>query len=75
MAYDAMTGVIEKGVIDGLPIRFGCVLTIAPFKKPPRQVRMGFRGKSQVIHLGTRLVYRVKIFRKWLADNPLNWPI
>jgi hypothetical protein len=73
--YNAMVEVFADGIVTGQKVTIGRVLSIHPVRKKARRVKMGFGGKSQIIHLGDRIVFKVKIFKEFYNKHSLNWKL
>lgn len=73
--YGAMVGVFETAIVNGDRIGIGQVMSITPEIRPAREVNSNFRGQSTTFHLGARIKYKVRLFRKWLNAANLNWTI
>lgn len=73
--FDAMTEVFSSAIISGQRINVGKVLAISPVKKEPRQVCNNLNGLKTIIFLGARVVFRVKVFKEFLARHDLKWDL
>lgn len=72
-AYSCLVEVFADAVVTGQKICVGRVLAIKPIKKPPRRVNKGFGGVNQTIHLGTRLGFKVQLYKEFLDKHQLRW--
>ncbi len=72
-AFDAMVQTFENAVVNGQNVRIGKMCCLSAVKKPPRQVKSGFNGRTTF--LGTRIVYKMRIFRGWMDSRRLNWQL
>ncbi len=79
-AYEAMTSLIEEGVVNARKINFGRVLSLNPTMLEPRPVHMNFeRGKEgvqkteKVYYLGRRVRYKVNLFKEFVRRTDLHW--
>lgn len=74
-AYAGFVETIADAVVTGQKVCIGRVLAIRPVKKPPRKVNKGFGGVNQTIHLGTRLGFKVILYKEFLEKHQLHWPL
>jgi hypothetical protein len=51
------------------------VLCIRPVRRPPRKVNMGLNGEKKTMYVGSRLVFKVKIYSQFVKDHELKWQI
>ena len=80
-SYDSVMSTIADGIVSGQAIYLGNIGTIKPELSPPRHVSMGFvRQKGGKVtklkreyFLDSRLKYKFKTFKKFLATHQLDW--
>jgi hypothetical protein len=73
--YEAMTNVFADAVVCGQRVGVGKVLCIRPVRRPPRKVNMGLNGEKKTMYVGSRLVFKVKIYSQFVKDHELKWQI
>lgn len=71
--YECMVRVFEDGICSGSRINIGNVCSITPQRKEPRTVRMGFQKTAKIYYLGSRIRYRVNLFREFIQTHNLKW--
>jgi hypothetical protein len=80
-AYTLMLSTIADGVVSGQAIYLGDIGSIVPTVCQPRKVNLGCRrqkgGKvvkiKQEFFLDTRLRYKFRLFKNFLATHQLAW--
>jgi hypothetical protein len=80
-AYESMLSTIANGVVGGQSVYLGNVGAVVPVVCPPRHVNMGCMKKKggeivklkREFFLDTRLKYKFRLFKKFLAEHQLDW--
>lgn len=80
-AYQVFMSTISDGIVSGQQICFGNVGALVPSLVPPRQVRMGFVCKpggevekmTREFFLDSRLKYKFRLYKKFMAKQQLRW--
>ena len=78
--YTVMVGMIEDAVLNGEKVKLGKIGSLAPVRKPPRDVVMHFvRGpgnsmtrSKRVFHLDARTDYRFNFYREFIRKHQLR---
>lgn len=78
--FNCLVSILENAVINKEAVRFGRFGVLMPVRKPPREVKMGFRRLpgnkmvkvKRVYHLDERFEWRLRVYAEFKRRNQLS---
>lgn len=75
-AYDAMVSVFSDAISTGGKMTVGDVMTIAPVRRPPRKVNVGFNkgqdGAPSTVFISARTDFKVRVFDSFADKHEIG---